>query len=56
MGVVVGAVSSYHFEGATLLNGTVKTDHVVVAYHLEASLPVPAVNVGDGEVLTFNGG
>ena len=56
MSVMAGAVGSGHLKRTALLDGSVKTDHVVVAYHLEASLPVPAVYVGDGEVLALGGG
>lgn len=56
VGVVAGAVCSDHLEGTALFNGAVESDDEVVAYHFEASLPVPAVYVSDCEVLTFLGG
>ena len=56
MGVVAGAVGSNHFQRTALLDGAVKTDHIVVANHHEAPLLVPAVDIGNGEVPAFRGG
>lgn len=56
VGVVAGAVGSDHLGRAALLDGPVKPDDVVVANHFEASLPMPAVDVGSGEVLALGSG
>lgn len=56
VGVVSGAVGSDHLEGTALFDGAVESDDEVVAYHLEASLPVPTVDVLHGEVLAFDCG
>lgn len=38
------------------MDATVTIDDIVVANHLEASLPVPAVDVGNGIVLALGSG
>lgn len=49
-------VGSDHLEGTACFDGAVESDDVVVAYHLETSLFVPAIDILHGEVFAFDGG
>ena len=39
--VVVGAVSTYQIDGASLMDGTITIDYIVIADVVESSLLVP---------------
>ena len=56
VGIVAFAVGSDYFEWATGVDAAVTIDDIVVANHLEAPLPVPAVYVGNGIVLALGSG
>ena len=56
VGVVSLAVCAYQLYRATFVNSAVEVDDVVVADLGEATLTVPAVDVGDGEGLAFRSG
>ena len=56
VGIVALAVGSDHFEWATGVDAAVTIDDVVVANHLEAPLPMPAVDVRHGIVLSLGSG
>ena len=56
VGVVAFTVCSDHFEWATGVDAAVTIDDVVISNHLETPLPMPAVDVGYGIVLTLGSG